>query len=264
MASGLPAPPLGQGPATAGGWRTPSFWEKALLLAVVTLPLAALVVAVFLLFNHGVSGLDLALFGAMYLVTTLGIGMGFHRMLTHRGFTGPAWLRFALLASGSMALEGGAAWWAATHLKHHARSDRAGDPHSPLDGFWHAHVGWLFKTGQKVEPAYMRPFEHDRVAQAVSRTFAVWAVLGFLIPFGIGLLLAGWPGAWTGLLWGGLVRVFFNHHAYPQSAVHGLRWYEFDLSGLLIRAMAKAHLVRKVVTVPKSQWKARLRARTAG
>jgi stearoyl-CoA desaturase (Delta-9 desaturase) len=282
-------------------WEHTTWWAKALLLVIVILPVVALGIAATLFFNNGVSALDLILFGSMYIATTLGIGMGFHRMLTHRGFTGPAWLRFTVLALGSMALEGPAVWWSATHLKHHARSDRDGDPHSPLDGFWHAHIGWLFRNSEPLEPVFLRPFAGDRVAQLVSKTFPLWAVLGFLIPTAIGFALGGWTGAWTGLLWGGLVRVFFNHHvtwsvnsvchtfgrqpfktpdrsrnewvvgllalgegwhnnhhAYPQSAVHGLRWYQFDLSGLIIRGLAKVGLVRKVVIVPKSQWRADL------
>ena len=75
-------------------------------------------------------------------MTTLGIGIGFHRMLTHKGFEARGPVRAFFLALGSMALEGPAIAWAATHLKHHAKSDKDGDPHSPLEGFWHA-VGWI-------------------------------------------------------------------------------------------------------------------------
>ncbi|MHB8634415.1 MAG: acyl-CoA desaturase [Thermoplasmatota archaeon] len=293
-------------PGTAPIWNAPPLWEKALLAAVVMVPLAAIIYAVFALWNRMVGPRDLWILLGMYVFTTLGIGMGFHRMLTHRGFTGPSWLRFIVLALGSMALEGPAIDWAATHLKHHARSDQPGDPHSPLDGFWHAHLGWLFKSGQKVEPVYAKMFEHDRVARAVSRTFWLWAVLGFVIPFLMGLALGGWVGAWSAVVWGGLVRVFFNHHVtwsvnsvchtfgkkafdtpdrsrnewlvgllglgegwhnnhhrYPRSAIHGLRWYQFDLSGLTIRLLAWLHIIRNVVVVPKAQWHADLQAHRA-
>ena len=282
--------------------KAPPFLEKLLLVTIVVLPLMAIALGVYQLWNRIVGLRDLMILAGMYVVTTLGIGMGFHRMLTHRGFTGPPALRFIVLALGSMALEGPAIPWAATHLKHHARSDKPGDPHSPMDGFWHAHIGWMFKTGQAVEAKYSKMFEDDRVARAVSKTFWLWAVLGFVIPFGIGFAFAGWPGAWSGMLWGGLVRVFFNHHvtwsvnsichtfgrqdfdtpdrsrnewligllglgegwhnnhhAYPRSAVHGLRWYQFDLSGLMIRLLAKLHLIRDVVLIPKAQWHADLR-----
>jgi stearoyl-CoA desaturase (delta-9 desaturase) len=287
------------GTASASVWRKPPLWERALLVVIVILPILAIAWGTYALWNHAVGPRDLWILLGMYVATTLGIGVGFHRMLTHRGFTGPAWIRFTMLALGSMALEGPPIDWAATHLKHHARSDKPGDPHSPLEGFWHAHVGWLFKAGQKVEPVYEKAFDGDRVAHAVSRTFWLWAILGFVIPFALGLALGGWRAAWSAMLWGGLVRVFFNHHvtwsvnsvchtfgrqdfdtpdrsrnewlvgllalgegwhnnhhAYPRSAVHGLKWYQFDLSGLFIRALAKLHVVRNVVTIPKAKWKA--------
>lgn len=281
--------------------KPPSVTEKAILLAVVVLPIVGLGLAIYQLWNRLVGWPDIVLLVAMYVLTTLGIGAGFHRMLTHRGFESPPPVRYVLLALGSMALEGTPVFWAATHLKHHARSDRAGDPHSPMEGFWHAHLGWLFSKGLKVEPIYYASFKDDRVAQLVSRTFWVWATLGFAIPFAIGYFLGGWPGAWSGLLWGGVVRVLFNHHvtwsvnsvchtfgkqdfdtpdrsrnewvvgllglgegwhnnhhAYPRSAVHGLRWYQVDFNGLVIRLLARLGLARHVQTVPKAQWKADL------
>lgn len=161
----------------------PRIGEKLFLLLVVLVPLAGLAFAVYRLWNQAVGWHDLTLFLSFYVVTTVGIGAGFHRMLTHRGFLAPAPVRFVLLALGSLALEGPPTDWAATHLKHHAKSDHEGDPHSPIHGFWHAHVGWLFSMGQKVEPIYYRSLQNDRVAQAVSTTFPLWAVLSFALPF---------------------------------------------------------------------------------
>ncbi len=285
-------------------FRQPPVWEKAILLLVVVVPFLALIYAIVELWNQWVTATDLTLLLVLYAVTTLGIGIGFHRMLTHKGFTAPAPVRFVLLALGSMTLEGPAVGWAATHVKHHAKSDKEGDPHSPLEGFWHAHMGWLFSHGQVVEPIYYRGFEEDRVAHFVSKTFWLWAVLSFVIPFGIGFAVGGWAAAWSGLVWGGLVRVFFNHHvtwsvnsvchtfgrqpfatpdrsknewivgllalgegwhnnhhAWPQSAVHGLRWYQFDLSGYLIRLMAWMRVIRNVVIVKKNRWSQALRTK---
>jgi stearoyl-CoA desaturase (delta-9 desaturase) len=279
------------------GFRAPSWGEKLLLLVVVILPLAGLVYAVYELWNKLVTPTDLTLLLVLYAITTLGIGIGFHRMLTHKGFDAPAPVRFIFLALGSMALEGPAIDWAATHVKHHAKSDKDGDPHSPLEGFWHAHMGWLFSHGQKVEELYYRGFEEDKVAKFISKTFWFWTILSFGIPFGIGFLTGGWYGALSGLVWGGLIRIFFNHHvtwsvnsvchtfgqspfkttdrsknewvvgllalgegwhnnhhAFPRSAVHGIRWYQFDLSAYVIRLLAWMHLVRNVYTVKKSQW----------
>jgi stearoyl-CoA desaturase (Delta-9 desaturase) len=284
----------------------PSRFQKTLLATIVVVPMVALAYAMYLMWNRAIGLVDLSLFLAFYVLTTLGIGIGFHRMLTHKGFDAPAPVRFLFLALGSMAMEGPAFDWAATHTKHHAKSDREGDPHSPLDGFWHAHLGWLFRRGLKVEEIYYRGFAGDRVAEAVSKTFWLWAILSFALPFGIGFVFGGWFGAWTGLVWGGPVRIFFNqhvtwsvnsvchtfgkkdfrtpdrsrnewvvgllalgegwhnnHHAFPRSAVHGLRWYQFDLSGLVIRFLALIHLARNVFVVPKDQWKALLEERQA-
>jgi stearoyl-CoA desaturase (delta-9 desaturase) len=261
-------------------------WQKAILLLVVIVPLLAVVYAVYELWNQLVDLTDILLLVILYAVTTLGIGIGFHRMLTHRSFTAPAPVRAVLLILGSMALEGRAVDWAATHTKHHAKADKEGDPHSPMEGFWHAHVGWLFSHGQKVEEVYYSGLREDRVARFVSNTFWIWAVLGFVIPFAI--------GGWSGLVWGGLVRVFFNHHvtwsvnsvchtfgrkpydttdrsknewvigllgfgegwhnnhhAFPRSAAHGLKWYQFDLSAYIIRFLAWCRLARDVWIVKK-------------
>jgi len=273
------------------------FANKALLLVIVIAPLAGLVYVIYDLWDKQVDGADLSLLLTLYAVTTLGIGIGFHRMLTHKGFEAPAAVRFVFLALGSMALEGPPIAWAATHLKHHAKSDKEGDPHSPLEGFWHAHVGWLFSHGQEVEELYYRGFKDDKVAKFVSKTFWFWALFTFLLPAGIGYLAGGLAGAWSGFIWGGVVRVGLNHHvtwsvnsvchtfgrqpfqtkdrsknewivgllalgegwhnnhhAFPRSAVHGIRWYQFDVSAYIIRFLAWCHLVRNVCIVKKAQW----------
>jgi stearoyl-CoA desaturase (Delta-9 desaturase) len=277
------------------------FFRKLLILLIVIAPLAGLAMGIVQLWNRWVGPTDLALLVSLYAVTVLGIGIGFHRMLTHRGFDAPAPVRFVLLVLGSMAVEGPAIEWAATHLKHHAKSDKAGDPHSPLEGFWHAHFGWLFRTPAIIEDRYGRQFQDDKVARFVDRTFFLWVFLGLLIPFAVGFWVNGWMGAFTGIVWGGLVRVGVvhhvtwsvnsichtfgrqpfdtpdrsknewivgllafgegwhnNHHAFPRSAVHGLRWYQFDLSAYLIWLMARLRLVRNVWVVPRDRVRASL------
>jgi len=278
------------------------FFRRLLILFIVVAPLAALVVGIIQLWNRWVGPTDLVLLISLYALTVLGIGIGFHRMLTHKGFDAPAPVRFVLLVLGSMAVEGPAVEWAATHLKHHAKSDKDGDPHSPLEGFWHAHFGWLFRTPEVLEELYGRQFKDDRVAQFVHRTFFLWVSLGLAIPLVVGFLLGGWMGAFTGIVWGGFVRVGLvhhvtwsvnsichtfgrqpfetpdrsknewivgllafgegwhnNHHAFPRSAVHGLRWYQFDLSAYVIWIMARLRLVRNVWVVPRDRMKASLR-----
>jgi stearoyl-CoA desaturase (Delta-9 desaturase) len=161
----------------------------------------------------------------------MGIGIGFHRMLTHRSFESSAPVRFFWLALGSMALQGPAVEWAATHTKHHAKSDKEGDPHSPLEGFWHAHVGWLFRDRIVKQGVWAKPFENDKIALMVDKTFYVWAVLGFVLPGLMGLALGGtWAHFWTGVLWGGVVRVFLGHHVTwsVNSVCHTFGRREFE------------------------------------
>jgi stearoyl-CoA desaturase (delta-9 desaturase) len=217
-------------------------------------------------------------------------------------------VRFAFLALGSMALQGSAVEWAATHVKHHAKSDKEGDPHSPLDGFWHAHMGWLFRDELVKGGVWAKPFESDRVAQLVDRTFYLWAVLSFLLPGLLGLALGHtWLSFWHGVLWGGLVRLALghhvtwsvnsvchtfgrrefasndesrnewivgilglgegwhnNHHAFPKAAYHGMRWWQFDMNALVIRALKRLRLVRNVWMPRAEDVEARrLRARRA-
>src|SRR6185437_14633365 len=143
---------------------------------------------------------DLILLAVMYALVAFGVTVGYHRMLTHRSFRAHPAVKLLLLILGSMAFEGPAIEWAATHTKHHARADREGDPHSPVEGFFHAHLGWLFKGRMADRETYCRHLLNDPIVVFVSRTFLLWLVLSLLIPFAI--------GGWSGLLWGGLVRIF--------------------------------------------------------
>src|SRR2546421_2973914 len=129
---------------------------KTLLLVVVIGPLLTTAYAISLLWQRAVHPGDLALFLSMYTITALGVTIGFHRMLTHRSFRPRPVIKFLLLVLGSMTLEGPALQWAATHTKHHAQADREGDPHSPMEGFLHAHVGWLFKDRHADPAIYAR------------------------------------------------------------------------------------------------------------
>jgi stearoyl-CoA desaturase (delta-9 desaturase) len=146
-------------------------------------------------------------------------------MLTHSAFEAVKPLKAGLLIFGSMAVQGSAITWAVDHRTHHAHSDKEGDPHSPHHGFGgglggqlrgllHAHMGWMFShpAGQERE-RMARDLSQDRLVRFIDRTFLLWAVLGFVVPFALGFALTGtWRGALTGLLWGGLVRLFLNHH----------------------------------------------------
>jgi len=208
----------------------PSLAYKAVVLTVVVVPLAATLFAIRLLWQRAVNWPDLALLAVLYALVALGVTVGFHRMLTHRSFRPHPAIKFVLLVLGSMAVEGPAIEWAATHVKHHALADREGDPHSPLDGFFHAHLGWVFESATADPNIYCRNLVNDPIVGFVSRTFLLWAVLAFAIPFGVGGLLGGWAGAWTGLLWGGLVRQFLTHHVTwsVNSVCHTFGRREFE------------------------------------
>ena len=191
----------------------------------VFVPVAGFVAAVVLLWDRFVGPLELATMGVLYVLTGLGITVGFHRLLTHKSFdTFPA-VKATFAVLGSMAVQGPVINWVADHRKHHAFTDREGDPHSPhlsrlrgllgaVGGLWHAHVGWLFTEEGRAEHArYARDLVEDRMMRVVNRLFFVWVALGLAIPFGVGWAIGGSLGtALTTLLWAGLVRIFLLHH----------------------------------------------------
>jgi stearoyl-CoA desaturase (Delta-9 desaturase) len=272
---------------------------------VTLLPFLALGIAAWQVWGSALYWSDLLLFFVMYVFTGLGITIGFHRHLTHRAFKTSGWLHGLLAILGSAAIEGPVISWVADHRKHHAFADVEGDPHSPhvdhgngwdgaLRGLFHAHMGWLFIHTQRGNKDRFAPdLQKDPIISWVDRTFIYWAILGLLVPFAAGWLIGGTLLAgFTGLLWGGLVRVFVlhhftysinslchvfgkrefettdhsrnlaliaiptlgeafhnSHHAFPTSATHGLRWYQVDISALIIDALEKVDLVWDVVRV---------------
>jgi len=198
--------------------------RKISMLVLTILPFVGLVAAVTLLWNEAVGWTDLVLFLGLYVICGFGITIGYHRMLTHHAFEAVRPLKAALLVAGSFALQGSALDWAIDHRTHHAYSDKEGDPHSPHHGFargplgaikglLHAHMGWMFRHNRTDQERYGKDILQDRLTMTVSRLFPLWAVLTFVVPFVLGgLLTMSWKGAVTGLVWGGLVRLFFNHH----------------------------------------------------
>ena len=192
---------------------TDSMLRRAVLLLFVIGPFAATLYAIYTLWQRWVTPLDVALMIGLWVATGLGITVGFHRMLTHRSFEAPDWVRGFWLALGSMAVEGGAVTWAAVHAEHHVHADQEGDPHSPLEGFVHAHVGWLVDGFQSKPERFAPHLLEDELALRFERTFALWVAVGLLIPFAIGGWVGGsWTAAWMALLWGGFVRIFLTHH----------------------------------------------------
>jgi stearoyl-CoA desaturase (delta-9 desaturase) len=212
-----------------------------------------------------------------WLTGGIGITLGYHRLLTHRSFRVPKVLEYFFTLCGTIAAQGGAMHWVATHRVHHAYSDRINDPHSPKRGFWWAHMGWLFAYDQVLDHPtkhlrYVPELARDPIHRIISQGQVAWLVaLGFAL-----LAIAGWPG----VIWGIFVRTVFvyhctwfvnsaahkwgyktfdtnegstnnwwvalltygegwhnNHHAYPYSAAHGLRWWEFDMTYMTIRLL---------------------------
>jgi stearoyl-CoA desaturase (delta-9 desaturase) len=272
---------------------------------VTIVPVGLLGLAVWRAWGGALGWSDLVVFAITYLLTGVGITVGFHRLFTHRSFKTSAPLRGLLAALGSAAIEGPVIEWVATHRQHHRFSDVPGDPHSPhldprsgwrgaLGGLAHAHLGWLFK-GEELASGqhYAKDLLADPLVRFVDRTFVLWVLAGLAFPFGLGVALTGTiAGGLTGLLWGGAVRILFlhhatfsinsmchffgrqrfptgdesrnllwlalptlgeawhnNHHAFPTSARHGLRWWQLDPSGWLIGGLERAGLVWDVVRI---------------
>jgi stearoyl-CoA desaturase (delta-9 desaturase) len=199
--------------------------DRIITGAVTAIPFAALFVVGWQLWNDALRWSDLIVFGICYIATGLGVTVGFHRHFTHRAFKTRRWVRGALAILGSAAIEGPVISWVADHRKHHAFADVEGDPHSPhvdhghglrgaLKGLWHAHVGWLFiHTHRGNKERYAPDLLKDPLVRFVDRTFVLWAIVGLLVPAGLGYLIGGsWYAALTGLLWGGAVRMLVVHH----------------------------------------------------
>lgn len=154
--------------------------------------------------------IDLVLFVGLYLVTTFAIGIGYHRLLTHRGFASPRWLRRILAWAGAAALQGGPARWAAIHRRHHQMADKGGDPHSPLMGFFHAHVGWVVKKDLK-EGCDYRELVPDVSARDPWLRVLDYKVL-FVLPWLLTGIICFAIAGWRGVLWGTVIRTLTLWH----------------------------------------------------
>jgi stearoyl-CoA desaturase (delta-9 desaturase) len=221
-----------------------------------------------------------------YISIGLGISMGYHRLHTHRSYKVPVWLEYCFAVCGALTLEGGPIFWVATHRVHHQFSDLPGDPHSPRDGAFWSHMGWiLFGETNHNNTRMMAKYAPD----LGKHRFYIWLNNYHWVPIvllSIGLYL--WGGLPI-LLWGVCVRVVFglhttwavnsathmfgsrrfntrddsrntwwvallsfgegwhnNHHAHPTSARHGLAWYEFDPSWLLLKALKAVGIAKSI------------------
>jgi fatty-acid desaturase len=208
---------------------------------------------------------------------SLGIGMGYHRLLTHRGYKTPKWMEYFLTTCGTLALEGGPIAWVATHRIHHQNTDIEGDPHSPRDGGIWAHMGWII-TGRAMhrDRSELLPYVPDLRKDKFHLWISKWHVIPSLVLAVAFYFMGGWPFVFWGAflrsvlslhftwlvnsathMWGSrrfattddsrnnwwVALISFgegwhnNHHAHPTSARHGLAWYEFDPSWILIKIL---------------------------
>ena len=214
-----------------------------------------------------------------WIVGSLGVGLGYHRLLTHRSFKAPKWLEYTLTVFGTMSIQDDAPKWVATHRIHHKFVETERDPHSTRPGFWWAQIGWvLFGTAQDHDEAtlkkYVPDLMKDKFHARLAKYYYVPTILSAFVLFAI--------GGWSMVFWGVFVRVVVgwhttwfvnslshiygkkpfatnddstnnwlvalltfgegwhnNHHAFPTSARHGLKWYQFDLNWLTIRLFKK-------------------------
>jgi stearoyl-CoA desaturase (delta-9 desaturase) len=200
-----------------------SVLEQSLVIAFMIIPVVALVAAVTLTWGWGITLLDVVIATIAYFGTGLGVTVGFHRHFTHKSFKATRPLKVALAVTGSLAFQGSIVSWVADHRRHHAFSDKEGDPHSPwlfgtgplaiARGFWHAHMGWLFDRDKTNARRFAPDLLADRDIAAVDRQFVLLTAVSLGVPALLGGLLSwSWWGALTAFLWGGLVRVGLLHH----------------------------------------------------
>jgi stearoyl-CoA desaturase (delta-9 desaturase) len=198
--------------------------QRRIVLLLTVGPFVGLILALWLLWGRGFSFTDMGIFLGLYLFTGVGVTIGFHRLFTHRSFETKAWMKALFAIAGSMAMEGSVIAWVADHRRHHAFSDKAGDPHSPhleegkgamgvLKGLWHAHMGWLFDRTRTVQERWAPDLLKDRLVVRLNKLFPLWAALSFVLPAALGLAITrSWQGALSAFLWGSLVRILLLHH----------------------------------------------------
>ncbi len=256
-------------------------WNWGTVVVIIFLHLGA--IAALFTFNWR------AFAGAVFLYwmcTGLGISLGYHRLHTHRSYKIALPLEYFFALCGALTLEGGPIFWVATHRIHHQNSDLPGDPHSPRDGAWWAHVGWILVGESKHNnTALMAKYAPDLARHRFYVWLNNWHWVPSVILAGILYLIGGLPL----LLWGGFFRIVFglhatwlinsathmwgarrfdtrddsrnnflialvsfgegwhnNHHAHPTSARHGLAWWEFDISWLTLKLLRALRIVTKV------------------
>jgi stearoyl-CoA desaturase (delta-9 desaturase) len=221
-----------------------------------------------------------------WIAGSWGIGLGYHRLLTHRGFKSPKWLERFLAACGTLALQSGPLAWVTTHRVHHAFTETDKDPHSPRNGTYWSHIGWIFRgTAQNQSESTVKRYSPDLLRDPflvfLEKYYWVTPIVAAIVLFAIGgwtmvvwaiffRTVIGWHATWlvnsATHLWGkrrfetrddsrnnGLIAAITfgegwhnNHHAIPRSARHGLTWREFDVNWVQIKVLEKLGLAKDV------------------
>ena len=238
VSAGIDASRLGVGTTRARTGRV----SQVVTLVAVIVPAGGIFSAAGVLWGVAFRPLDLWCFLVLYVLTGLGITVGYHRYFTHRAFEAVLAVKVLLAVLGAMTLQGPVTQWVTDHRKHHARSDAEGDPHSPhlagegfvnaVRGLWHAHVGWLFSTkGMERNEIYGKDLYEDPVIRAIDRLYLLWVLCSVAIPFLVGFAATGSVGrGLETMVWAGLVRIFcFEHATFAVNSVchtFGRRTYE--------------------------------------
>jgi stearoyl-CoA desaturase (delta-9 desaturase) len=254
-------------------------WDKSL-------PFVASHLAVLGAFWSGITWQALALCFVLLFVRVWGITAGYHRYFAHRTYKTSRAFQLFLAVLAQTSSQKGVLWWAAHHRVHHKLSDQPGDVHSPVqNGFWYAHVGWLFDDTEETRWDKIRDFAKYPELRWLNRYWAVppaaLAVLCFVI--------AGWPGLFIGfflstvLLWhntfliNSLTHVWGkkrfdttdesrnnpvtalltlgegwhnNHHYYQSSCRNGFYWWEIDVTYYVLKTLSWVGIVWDLRDVP--------------
>lgn len=265
--------------------------QQRIALINISIPTLGTVIAIASLKYIGLEPVIVVLSLIFYTIVFLGMTIGLHRYLAHKGFETSRFMHGVWLILGSMAAQGPPINWVAVHRRHHQYSDRADDPHSPhidqgkplswLYGLWHSHMGWMLTGKMTNSTTFAKDMLRDPLTVRINQLYSWWILLGLLLPMLLGgLLTSSWLGAIQGLLWAGLVRMFLvhhftwsissichnygsrpynnhdysfnnpwvalpnfgeawhnNHHAFPNSPILGLEWWQVDIGGWVVKAM---------------------------
>jgi sn-1 stearoyl-lipid 9-desaturase len=253
-------------PKTGVNWKNVAIIASFHLLAIPAL------------FSFSWTNLAVLLLGN-WIVGSLGVGLGWHRLLTHRAFKAPKWLEYTLSTLATMSIQDSPDKWVATHRMHHAFTDTEKDPHSITPGFWWAQVGWIvWGTAQDHDAATLKRYVPDLIKDPWHALISRLYFLPIIISAGVLFALGGWQF----VIWGVFARVVVgwhttwfvnslshiygkrphdtgdhstnnwfvailtfgegwhnNHHAFPTSARHGLKWYQFDMNWMAISLFKK-------------------------